>query len=272
MAEVLLKLDRRYLQLALAIIIALPFFFPVEFPIQVSPETKQGFDFIQKLPEGSVILIAYDASAAGMAEVHPQFNAMIEYCIKRHFKIITVSTWAEGPMLIEWGFRDTKIFSRLKYGQDFVNLGYLSGGSAAVMAFAKDVHALLKMDHYGNKMETLPMMDKINNAKDIALIYDVAVGGGFTDWLWYVQGVYKTPMYAAVSAWAAPTALPYLPSGQIVGLNNGLKGAADFEKLVGVRGFGLGGITSLSSAHLWAVLVMVIGNLIYFAGKRKGGK
>lgn len=273
MTEMLSKLDRRYLQLALAVFIALPFFFPVEFPMTISPETRQGFDFIEKLREGSVILISYDASAAGMAEVHPQFNAMIEYSIIRRFKILVVTVWPEGPMLIEWGFRDTNLFNRLKYGQDFVNLGFIGAAlSGAVPAFAKDIHAMIKVDYYGNKLETLPMMENINSAKDIALIYEPCVGGGFTDWLMYVQGVYKTPLYAAMTAYAAPTTMPYLASGQIVGLNNGLKGAAEFEKLVGARGFGLGGITSLSMAHLWAVLVIIIGNIVYFATRRKGGK
>ena len=273
MTEALSKLDRRYLQIALAVIMALPFFVAVEFPMTISPETQKGFDFIQKLPEGSLILISYDASAAGMAEVHPQFNAMLEYSIKRHFRILVVTVWPEGPMLIEWGFRDTDVFNRLQYGKDFVNLGFIGGsGTGAVPAFAKDIHAMIKVDYYGNKLETLPMMESINTAKEIALIYEPCVGGGFTDWLMYVQGVYKTPLYAAVTAWAAPTAMPYLASGQIVGLNNGLKGAAEFEKLVGARGFGLGGITSLSMAHLWAVIVIVVGNIVYFATRGKGGK
>jgi len=270
MSDLALKIDRRYLQIILAIVIALPFFIPISFPIDIPPETLKGFQFIESLPEGSVILMSYDASSAGMAEVHPQGIAMMLYAMKKNFKIIWVSTWVEGPQLIEWALTDVKAFERMEYGVDFVNIGYIPGLSGGVAAFAKDIHEMIKEDYYGNSLEELPMMADIRDATDIDLIFDVCVGGGFDYWLWFVQGVYGTPMYAAVSAWAAPTALPFVASGQLVGLNNGLGGAAAFEILTGTRGFGQGGLTSLSLAHVWAIITIILGNLLFFLTKKGG--
>jgi len=269
MSETLLNLDRRYLQIILAIVIAIPYFVAIDLPISIPPETEQGFKFLESLPEGSVIVISYDSSSAGMAEVHPQCVAMLQYGIKRNFKFVCITLWPEGVQLIEWALNDVKAWSKMEYGVDFVNLGYLPGYDTGVAALSKDVHALIKEDYYGNKIEDLPMMSDIKSANDFALIYDVCVGSGLTSWIWFAQSIYGTPVYAAVSAWAAPTSLPYLSSGQIIGLNNGLGGAAAFEKLVGVRGFGQGGMTSLSFAHIWTVLAIIIGNIVYFATKSR---
>jgi len=272
MSDITLKLDRRYLQIILAIVIAIPYFVPIDLPIAIPPETMQGFEFIEALPEGSVILMSYDASSAGMAEVHPQGIAMMRYGMRKNFKIIWVSTWVEGPQLIEWLLNDVQAFEKMEYGVDFVTIGYLPGGAGGVAAFANDIHALIKEDYYGNTLEELPMMADIRDATDIDLIFDVCVGGGFTSWLWFVQAVYGTPMFGAVSAWAAPTALPFLASGQIVGLNNGLGGAAAFEKLTGTYGFGQGGLTSLSFAHVWTILVIIIANILSVITKERGEK
>jgi len=269
MVEKVLNLDRRYLQFLLVTLIAIPLLFPMKLPLEISPETQKGFEFLESLPKGSVILMCYDYSTSGMAEIHPSADAMVQYGMRRGFKFIMISTWDAGPQLIEWSLQDVNAYQKMKYGEDFVNIGYIPGASAGVAAFAKDIHAFIKVDYYGNNLKDLPMMKTITSAKDINLIFHITTGGGFTDWLYFVQGVYGTPMYSAAVASMATQAIPYFKSGQIVGVNNGLRGSAEFEMLTGTYGFGQGGMSSQSFAHVWAVIVIIIGNVLFYMSKRR---
>jgi len=265
----LLNLDKRYIEAILMLLIALPFYVKFSIPIEISPETMRGFEFLESLPEGSVVQITYDYATGAMAELQPSANAMVKYGARRGFKLIMLSTWDAGPQLIEWSLEDVNAFDKMTYGEDFVNLGFIgptAGGS--VPAYAKDIRSLMEVDYYGNKLEDLPMMKDIKDANDIDLIFHLTTGGGFTDWLWYVQGVYGTPMYSSAVASMAQTAIPYLDTGQIVGVNNGLRGAAEFEILTKTYGFGQGSMISQSFAHIWLIAAMIIGNIIYYLSKR----
>lgn len=62
----------------------------------------------------------------------------------------------------------------------------------------------------------------------------------------------------------ATQAIPYFKAGQVVGVNNGLRGAAQFEMLTGTYGFEQGGMSSQSFAHVWAVIVIIIGNVLFY--------
>lgn len=268
--EKLLRLDKRYVEAVLIIAIAIPFYIPMTLPLDISPETMEGFHFLESLPKGSVVQITYDYTTGAMAELQPSANAMVQYSMKRGLKLIMLTTWDSGPMVIEMSLRDVNAYGKMKYGEDFVNLGYIGPyGTGTVPAFAKDIHEMIKVDWYGNKLEDLPMMKNIRTAKDIGLIFHLTTGGGFTDWLYFVQAIYGTPMYSAAVASQASMAMPFLKTGQLVGVNNGLRGAAEFELLTGTYGFGQGGMISQSFANVWLVIAMILGNVLYFASKSR---
>ncbi|MGC9317013.1 MAG: hypothetical protein ACP5KN_03125 [Armatimonadota bacterium] len=64
---------------------------------------------------------------------------------------------------------------------------------------------------------------------------------------------------------------PYLQSHQLVGLINGLKGAAEYELLLGLEGEdapGMLGMSAQSIAHLLIIVLVIVGNIAYFASGR----
>jgi len=56
---------------------------------------------------------------------------------------------------------------------------------------------------------------------------------------------------------------PYHDSGQIVGFLGGLKGAAEYEALVGAPGEGIRGMDAQTISHLFIVLMIILGNVGY---------
>ncbi|MFO7810863.1 MAG: hypothetical protein R6V47_05785, partial [Candidatus Delongbacteria bacterium] len=72
--------------------------------------------------------------------------------------------------------------------------------------------------------------------------------------------------------------VPYYQTGQLVGLSNGLRGAAEYEKLVSEKynvnyyGTATKGLSSLTMSHLVIFGLVFIGNIVYFVERKKGGK
>jgi len=67
----------------------------------------------------------------------------------------------------------------------------------------------------------------------------------------------------------ATTFFPFLNSGQIVGMVAGLKGAAEYERLIDHKEMASRGMDAQSIAHLVVIGFILVGNLAYFA-TRKG--
>ena len=66
----------------------------------------------------------------------------------------------------------------------------------------------------------------------------------------------------------APTYYPYLDSGQISGMLTGIKGAGDYEGLIGIRRASAPARRgALSLVYFLIVVLIVLGNLGYYAGR-----
>jgi hypothetical protein len=77
---------------------------------------------------------------------------------------------------------------------------------------------------------------------------------------------------AGNTAVQAPLAYPYLGSGQLTGLLGGMKGGAEFEGLTGFIGKATRFMVSQTFAHLVVILFIVLGNIAFFAVKRRDAR
>jgi hypothetical protein len=59
-----------------------------------------------------------------------------------------------------------------------------------------------------------------------------------------------------------------LRSGQINGLIGGLRGAAEYEGLVGQKGRAIAGMDAQSATHLAIIMLVLTCNLFYFSLRR----
>ena len=88
-------------------------------------------------------------------------------------------------------------------------------------------------------------------------------------WIEYAGSRYGVTIATGLSAVMVTTFTPYLDSHQLAGIIGGLKGAAEYERRLGIKGAGSRGMDAQSSAHLSIILLVLLGNVAYFAGRRK---
>jgi hypothetical protein len=70
----------------------------------------------------------------------------------------------------------------------------------------------------------------------------------------------------------APGYYPFINTGQITGIVGGLKGASEYEKLVGIRADASLGMDSQAVIHVFIVGLMLLGNTAYLITRKKTAK
>ncbi len=66
-----------------------------------------------------------------------------------------------------------------------------------------------------------------------------------------------------------PEIMPNLQAGQIVGIVAGMRGAAEYEIMVGKPGTAVAGMDAQSFAHVLIMLLIIVGNVGYILTRKK---
>ena len=117
------------------------------------------------------------------------------------------------------------------------------------------------------------MMDGINEFKDFAFLFSISSGyPGTIEWVQYASDPTGVPMSSGVTSIQVNEVMPYVQSGQMIGLLAGMPGAAEYEALIGEKGSAISGMDAQSIAHLVIVLFIVLGNTAYFIELKRSKK
>ncbi|MBN1933213.1 MAG: hypothetical protein JW934_01040 [Anaerolineae bacterium] len=235
--EALASLGRWVIYLALLATMVAAAFLPKPFNELIRApamdETSDFYNAIQRLPEGSVALLALDYDAALDGELTPQTRAIVRHLSQRGVGVAAVSITPQGIAIVQDVFAQE---AGLVAGEDYLNLGYLPPHPASLQALIDGPVNAPVLGLQARPEET-PLGQKMAGLEQVDLV--VTVSGSADHVRWWVEQVgsrYGIDIVAGVSAAIAPYVLPYYASdyGQIKGLVIGLAGAADYEqKLVG---------------------------------------
>ena len=268
--EKLDTLDRRIIFIFIALSIAVPLLFPVNLDFSITQPVQSFYDAIENLPPGSKVLVSCDYDPGSMPELYPMNVAVFYHLMSRNLKIITMQLWPAGTPLAEGALSEVlRDFPNKKYGEDYVNLGFKEGREVVMVSMGTNIPKTFPTDYQGRKLEDLPIMQGVTNFDDLALLINISGGlPGTKEWVLQVQSRYHVKLGSGCTAVSAPEFYPYVQSGQLVGLLGGMKGAAEYEKLVKRPGTAARGMDAQSVSHIVVFLFIVIGNIAFFALKK----
>jgi len=267
------KIDRRFFMLMLLILFIIPAVRPLGIPIPVSKYTKEVYDYINSLPPGSLVVVATDVDVALWPEERAFTKAVLWHLLQRPIKFVIVNFGPDSPVLINTVLEELNIektFPNKKYGEDYVLLGYLAGGETAYAAFCTDVHAVYETDYFGTPIEELPIMKELKDSSDIDLLIHITGADADAPVRQFVS-TFHIPYAAAPTIGWVPTYMPYYDAGLLIGLIQGVRGGAEYELLVKRPGVGLATTDCLTLGFLYVIILMILGNIDYFATRKKGG-
>ena len=266
----LTSIDRRIVFVLIALAVIIPVLKGIGLPVRVSSEVRQLYDAIDALPPGSKVLISLDYDPATFPEVYPMNLAVVRHMFKKDLKVVAMALWPMGPSLGEMAFDAAAEEYGKAYGEDYANLGYKIGGIAVVSRVATALRDVYPEGQLGRPIDELAVMDGVTGFKDFKFIVDFSAGDpGVPYWVMIAASRYQMPLGAGCTAVSAPNFYPYLDAGQLVGLMGGMKGAAEYEILLGVSGLATSGMDAQSIAHVVIIFFIVFGNIVYFIMRRR---
>jgi len=237
-----------------------------------SYEVQRSFDYIESLPEGTVLMVSFDHEASSLPEVQPISLVMIRHAFRNNLKIVGLSLFAEGTAI---GYRTlNKIASEYnkKYGVDYVFLGFKPQHIAAILGMGESIYDVFPRDYLGNLTDTIPIMIGIKNYDNIEMVISITDGDRAVQWIEYAGPRYNQKVMAGLTAAMITSYDPYLSSEQLFSVVGGLKGAAEYENLYGEPGKGNRGMPAQTAAHLYLIVMIIIGNIIYFRNRKRQGR
>lgn len=269
--ERMATLDRRVIFLLMGLVVLIPLIFPLDLPVVVSEETEDFYQEIESLAGGEVVLLAIDYEPDTMAELNPMTEAVLRHCFRRGLRVLALSLYPGAPGIAQRLLSEAAGEYEKAYGTDYVYLGYNPDWSGTMLRLGESVKATYPKDQWGTPTGELPLLERIDSYEDIDLLVSIC-GSLYTEyWAAYAQARYGQRMISGNTAVQAVFIFHYYATGQISGFLAGIKGAAEYEKLVGLPGDGMIAMGSQSCGHLLIVGLIVLGNIGYLLA-RGGGR
>jgi hypothetical protein len=261
---------RRIIYLVVLIAVALPIIFPLNLPVFVTPEARGVFDQIERLPAGSAILVVVDYEPSSSPEVDPMTVAILRHCFRKNLRVIVCTIWvSSGAGVAEhWLDYVAKEYKKVR-GVDYVNLGYKTGSYAVVIGLGENLQNTFPTDYNGTSTANLEVLKGVHSLKDIPYMVCIHDDSSIFTWITYGYERYGIKIGSGCTAVMAVGNYAALDAKQLTGIIGGLKGASEYENLLGYRGPGANGMDSQSVIHIFIIGLIIFGNVIYFVSRRK---
>ncbi len=291
MYDFLKNLDRRWIFLLMFLSVSIPIIIigitGQSFPEKPTALSITTFETIENLKEGDKVLLSFDFDPASEGELGPMATAFTYHCAAKKLKMYFMALWPVGPQMVDNAIENVikKDFPHLVYGEDYVNLGFKSGGEGVIKVIVTDFMELYSTDARGTPFKSIPMNKEISSVQDMDLVINISAGSaGTKEWVQYAVTPYpdEITLIAGCTGVQAPLLYPYIPE-QLPGLLGAIKGAAEYEKLVFDRYYrdeglevpgryqeGVRRMGPQLVAHLLMILLIIAGNYIFFAEKKRG--
>ncbi len=295
------NIDRRYIYIVVALSIIIPLLIPFNSPTYVTKPTEDIYKKIDSFAgdETKAILMSFTHDASTMPELFPMEVSVLRHCFERNIKVFTICWLPAAAPLVDYALNTAREDFDVQSGVDYCNFGYKPYvlRLPIMLGMGDDIAKAVETDSQGRKVENLEIMKNIKNYDDMNLVVDFAASGSALQWITYARARFGANIAAGVTAVMVADNYPYLQTGQLMGMFRGLKGAAEYEKLVDVfaandRPFSKEiiketsiaitgdtvpykykkariGMNAQSVAHIMMIVFILLGNIGYFITRKK---
>jgi hypothetical protein len=269
--------DRRWIFLSIAVLVVALYIAGARSAAPQNAYVQSYYDVIEALPSDSIVMLSADFDPASAAELLPMYQSTIHHLMRRNIRIINVATWPAAPpyTLAEFN-RIAPQYGKL-YGTDWVELGFLPGDDVAMGLIGTSVKsAFAAEDRNGEPIDSVPIMSGISDSfSGISLLITLSAGyPGILEWIAQAGGRYNIPILTGTTAVQTSDLYAFYPT-QLAGFVGGATGATRYLEMVGEETADLHATRDDNQnrmmiqewAHMLILLLIVIGNVIYFTGR-----
>ncbi len=267
-----LVVDRRWIYAVMAIAVIIPAIHPFHVKVGVSKEVRSVYNFVDSLKPGDTLFLAVDYDPSTLAELQPMTEAILQQAWGHGARVIVTALSQFGPAMTQDILENVAGRMGKKRDIDYTFLGYKPYPGIVIMSMGSDFRVPFPTDYFGTPLDSIPMMRDLHNYKDVKAVVSFAAGNVADMWITYGNAKYGVPVALGLTGVMSADYYPYLQTGQVFGLIPGIKGAAEYEQLLGKPGMGSRGIPFQVMTHLVILVFMVITNIGYVAQRRARGR
>ncbi len=306
-------LDRRWVYLLVAITVTVPLVFVYDSPTYTTEPTENIYQMIDRFAEINergeqrrAIFLNFHHDAATMPELFPQETAILRHAFLRGVPVFTFTILTTAAPLIDFAIdtvkreiQATNPEKDIVSGVHYINIGFKPPALylPIILGMGDDIAEALETDAEGRNIADLPMMEGIRNYEQMNLVVQFSGSSFGQEWFIYARPQFGVNVAAGITAVIAPDTYPFQQTGQLIGILGGLKGAAEYEKMVDLfanrgRPFSRDiarsqhvsivddevpyqfrvariGMNAQNAAHIMMIIFIIIGNIGYFLQRRK---
>lgn len=243
-AEKLQSINKFTLYLLLILATSIPLFFTVNIPSTVSPSTKDLYQALMKLPEGSTILIQSDWTNSTRGESAGQLESLLRICRARDIRFVIYSgADPQAPQVA----RDTIArlneefaaagIEPLRRWEDFVDLGFFPDLETLAQSMRTNLRRTFESrtnpDPNGVSRPVFesPVLANVKEIGDIGVFVNIT-GSGTIPILIERLGPDSVPIMGMITGVMGPEHVNYYSAGQIKGVSIGLRGVVELESMM----------------------------------------
>jgi hypothetical protein len=282
--------SRNIFRVIVAVALLLPIFWMIISGRQNTPPPQSGnipgvVDFtqeIQKLPNGAVVLVAFDYEAGFSGELNVAITNVITQLMNKSAYLALVATNPTGPALGESTIKNvsSSLVGNTTPYSSYANLGYIPGGTIGLSGLAKSPMSVVPYSLNGDNVWAGAPLNAISSIKDFNAVI-VLTNDSDTARIWVEQvgpllREASKPLLVVSSSQASPLILPYYEASpsQVQGLISGLAGGVAYARSVGnIQQSGVWDAYSIGITI--SILIILIGSIasgvvkMLPAGKKK---
>ena len=264
-----MNMDRRIMWAAMFVIVGVILLRPIGLPIEVGPTSQSFYDYVENVPVGSTIWVESGFSSGSLPEQGPQLRAFLIQAFRRDFRIVMSSLGVDGAQLGQDIFEEVRdtYFPDLEYGVDFVNVGYRPGELVFATAMGDDLIAATGgVDVFGRSLADMPLIQDVPRLHGDYVAFMAQFWGhepGPDRWYGAVGHPNRVPIIVGTAQMVVPQAIPFLEAEIIHANIPGMRGAAEYESLVGELGAATAGQDVTSSMVIFITLLVILGNVAF---------
>jgi hypothetical protein len=293
----LLRIDRRLVYLFVLVALTLPLLFP-GMTTKPAPlkSARKLFDKVEAIDRerdeteakgeayNKIVLVVCDFGPQTRAELYPMAEAVVRHLMMRDIKFAIMTLVPDGAGYCEDIPEQLAREFGKEYGEDWVNFGFKPGYLFLVKQMGGDLPGALKTDAENTPVSEIACMQDVKDASDVGLVVHLSGLVGFVElWVQYFASEKARPdMAHGCTSVSIPDAFDLLESGLLVGLLEGIAGAAAYNEFTDetraeddppVNPDARRHMTSQTVAHVLVVLFVVLGNVgvfLNFLRRRRG--
>ncbi len=200
-------------------------------PNRILPAARAALQAVDAVPQGAPVLVGVDYSPAFAAEMETTAAPLLRDLLAKGARLTVVSTQPTGPALA------TRFFQQglsAQEGRQYLNLGYLPGGTAGLFAFAQNPRLVFTHAAGHTRLWETPFLQTVHRMSDFAMVVVITEDADTARaWIEQVRPALgdHTPLIALISAQAEPMIEPYYEtaSHQVAGVITGMAGSLAYS-------------------------------------------